>query len=101
MMRTTGGSAVGETSTRSELRGNAIWSASYRLITPAWPLSASITRSWGAVISSLRLTRFDVALAMRQSSKVRRPRLLSSVWRRSANVSGDIDAQVLTAAGTH
>jgi len=40
----------------------AICSASARVITPAWLPSAAITRTDGAEISSLRLTRFDVAI---------------------------------------
>src|ERR1700756_3528753 len=68
MMRTTGGSAVGDTSTRSSSAAEAICSASKRDITPACDPSAAITRSCGALISSLRRTRF-VALAIRQPSQ--------------------------------
>src|ERR1700721_470953 len=60
--RTTGGSAIGETSTRSSVCELAICSASARVMTPAWLPSAAITRTDGAELSSLRLTPFEVAI---------------------------------------
>ena len=57
MILQTGGSAVGEISTRSRPFSRAIRTASYGCMTPSWPPSSSITRTSRARIRSLTRVR--------------------------------------------
>jgi len=57
-MRHTGGSALGDTSTRSKLASAAKFKASAVGNTPIWSPCWSITRTSRLVISLLRLERF-------------------------------------------